>query len=92
MSSVERGVVVSAPAQAWEDADEDAGGLLDEWTAEIGAHVDANESIASMMVAKTSYSVDAPVAGTLVERLVPAGATITRGQALAVIDPDEGRA
>lgn len=82
------GVIVSAPPEAWEDAEDEAGGLLDEWAVVVGTQVAADEHIASLMVVKTSFSVVSPVAGTLIEQLVKAGDNVERDQPLAVVRPD----
>jgi pyruvate/2-oxoglutarate dehydrogenase complex dihydrolipoamide acyltransferase (E2) component len=78
---------VRAPEEVWEDTDEDVEGLLDDWHVAEGDAVEAGQAIASLMIVKTSFELEAPVAGTVARILVEKGATFGRDDELAQIEP-----
>ena len=84
--SGERTAVDSAavwPADA--DADE---GVVVNWFAREGSHVDAGEAVCEFQVEKVSVDVPAPVAGELDEIVVGEDDEFRRGDALAWIRPE----
>ncbi|MBS1868728.1 MAG: lipoyl domain-containing protein [Actinobacteria bacterium] len=80
-------LAVHAPTEVWEDADEDVEGLLDEWHVAVGDAVEAGQAIASLMIVKTSFDLEAPVTGTVAEILVAKGETFGRESELVRIEP-----
>ncbi len=76
---------VVAPAGIWEDTDDDVEGLLDEWQVAAGDTVTVGQALASLMVVKTSYELDSPLAGTVAEVCVAEGETFGRETVLARI-------
>jgi pyruvate dehydrogenase E2 component (dihydrolipoamide acetyltransferase) len=81
---------VRLPPEAWEDVEEGAEGLLEEWLVEEGATIEAGQSIANATVVKTSFEVLAPAAGTVESIAIADGETFGRETDLAWIDPAEG--
>lgn len=71
---------------AWEDLEEDVEALLDEWHVREGEVVEQGQLIATAMVAKSSFDVLAPAAGTIRKLLVTAQDNFTRSQALAELE------
>lgn len=70
---------------AWQDVEDDAEALLDEWLSKEGQQVNAGQHIATVMVIKTSHDILAPVDGTLSKLLVAEEENFSRDQALAEI-------
>lgn len=56
------------------------------WLRNVGDVVTAGEAIAEIETEKATVELEAPVAGTLAEILVPAGSDAAVGATLAVID------
>lgn len=61
-------------------------GTVVAWPVEVGARVEADQTICEVTTDKIDTDVPAPVAGTLVEILVPVGETVEVGTVLARID------
>jgi pyruvate/2-oxoglutarate dehydrogenase complex dihydrolipoamide acyltransferase (E2) component len=76
---------ICAPEAVWEDADEDVEGLLDEWLVAVGDAVERGQVIASLMIVKTSFDLEAPTAGTIAEILIAKGETFGRGTELVTL-------
>jgi 2-oxoglutarate dehydrogenase E2 component (dihydrolipoamide succinyltransferase) len=57
-----------------------------EWNVEAGQQVDAGTVLMKVETDKAIVEVPAPVAGTLVERLVDQDEDVTTGQPIAVIE------
>ncbi len=81
---------VRLPEEAWEDIEDDAEALLEEWLVEAGATVEAGQAVANATVVKTSLMVLAPAAGTLDSIAVADGETFGRETDLAWIEPADG--
>ncbi|KAL7422236.1 hypothetical protein Q5752_002882 [Cryptotrichosporon argae] len=65
-------------------------GTLKQWSKAVGDYVKQDEEIATIETDKIDVSVNAPVAGKIVELLVDEEATVTVGQDLLRIEPGEG--
>lgn len=72
--------------EAWEDLEEGVEALLDEWHVHEGEVVAQGQLIASAMVAKSSFDVLTPAAGTIRKLLVAAQNNFTRSQVLAELE------
>jgi pyruvate/2-oxoglutarate dehydrogenase complex dihydrolipoamide acyltransferase (E2) component len=67
---------------------EAADALVSIWLKSVGDAVTQGEAIAEIETEKATVELEAPVAGTLVEILVPAGQEAAVGAILAVIEDD----
>jgi pyruvate/2-oxoglutarate dehydrogenase complex dihydrolipoamide acyltransferase (E2) component len=76
-------IAIRLPDSAWEDVELGTEALLEEWTVPVGATVKAGQTVAIVVMVKTSVEVVAPVKGVLEQILIPAGDTIARDQPLA---------
>ncbi|MDB5952723.1 MAG: biotin/lipoyl attachment [Massilia sp.] len=76
-------IAIRLPDSAWEDVELGTEALLEEWTVPVGATVKAGQTVAIVVMVKTSVEVVAPVEGVLEQILIPAGDTIARDQPLA---------
>lgn len=72
--------------EAWEDMEDDAEALLDEWLVKEGDTVTEGQHIANVMLVKSSHEILAPVSGTVAKLLVAAEDNFPKGQPLAEID------
>ena len=64
-------------------------GLVSRYAVEIGEHVDAGDAVVVIESMKMENSLPAPAAGTISELPSRPGATVAKGDVLAVIKPDE---
>ena len=64
-------------------------GLVSRYAVEIGEHVDAGDAVVVIESMKMENSLPAPTAGTISELPSRPGATVAKGDVLAVIRPDE---
>lgn len=78
---------ITLPDSAWEDVEPGTEALLEEWTVKPGDTVKAGQTVAIVVMVKTSTEVAAPVAGVIASLLIPAGDTIARDRALATMTP-----
>ncbi|CUM56090.1 uncharacterized protein AC631_01462 [Debaryomyces fabryi] len=67
-------------------------GTLSEYLKEVGDFVNQDETIATIETDKIDVEVNAPVSGTITERLVEVEETVTVGQDLVKIEEGEGPA
>jgi 2-oxoglutarate dehydrogenase E2 component (dihydrolipoamide succinyltransferase) len=67
-------------------------GTLKAWSKQVGDTVAADEEVATIETDKIDVTVNAPMAGTLVELLAAEEDTVTVGQDLFRIEPGEGGA
>ena len=77
---------ISLPDEAWQDVEPGTEALLEEWLVASGDSVQAGQSIAIVVMVKTSIDVVAPANGAIGEILVAAGGTIAKGMPLATIE------
>lgn len=76
-------IAINLPDSVWDDVESGTEALLEEWTVPAGASVKAGQTVAIVVLVKTSVEVAAPADGVLEQILIPAGETIARGQSLA---------
>lgn len=72
------------PADAT-DVDE---GVVSNWYAREGSHVEQGKTICEIQIEKVSVDVPMPVTGTVTERLVAENDVFARGDPLARVSPD----
>jgi biotin carboxyl carrier protein len=70
---------------AWKDVDAGTEALLDDWKVSEGDLVKQGQTVAVVVLVKTSFDVLAPVDGTIEQILVVKEDTFKRGQALALL-------
>jgi pyruvate/2-oxoglutarate dehydrogenase complex dihydrolipoamide acyltransferase (E2) component len=73
---------------AWTDDVDEEEGVVVNWFAKEGRHVDAGESLCEVQVEKVSVDIDAPTDGELVEIVSGESAEFTVGDTLAWIEPE----
>lgn len=73
------------PGEAWQDVEPGTEALVEEWLVAEGDSVTAGQTIASVVVVKTSHDVQAPADGVVEKILVVAESTFRPGQALALL-------
>ncbi|MDL2355654.1 MAG: lipoyl domain-containing protein [Pseudomonadota bacterium] len=76
-------IAIQLPDSVWDDVESGTEALLEEWTVPVGATVTAGQTVAIVVLVKTSVEIAAPVDGVLEQILIPAGETIARGHPLA---------
>lgn len=69
--------------EAWKDVDAGTEALLDAWQVREGDPVKQGQTVAVVVLVKTSFDVLAPADGTIEQILVAKEDTFKRGQALA---------
>ena len=69
--------------EAWKDVDAGTEALLDAWKVQEGDQVKQGQTVAVVVLVKTSFDVPAPADGTIARILVAKEDTFKRGQALA---------
>src|SRR5919106_2579741 len=65
-------------------------GEILEWHAQEGEHIEADATIVEISTDKVDVEVPAPASGTVVKIHAQAGETVTVGQLLAEIQPENG--
>lgn len=70
---------------AWEGVEAGVHALLDAWLVPPGALVTAGQTLARVVLVKSTIDVPSPASGRLAAQLVNAGDTFARGQAIARI-------
>jgi pyruvate/2-oxoglutarate dehydrogenase complex dihydrolipoamide acyltransferase (E2) component len=78
-------IAVTLEARAWEGVDSGAQALLDSWLVQEGAQVQVGQTLARIVLVKSTLDVVAPSAGVVERILVPAGENFAQGQPLASI-------
>lgn len=76
-------IAINLPDSVWDDVEPGTEALLEEWTVPVGATVKAGQTVAIVVMVKTSVEIVAPVDGVLGQILIPAGDSIARGHPLA---------
>lgn len=72
-------IPITLPEEAWQDVEPGTEALLDEWLAASGEAVTAGQSIAVVVMVKTTIEVATPVNGVIDEIFIAAGGTIAKG-------------
>ena len=78
--------VVGLNDDAWEDVENDAEALLDEWLVKEGDSVTTGQCMANVMLIKASHEILSPVDGIVSKLLVEAEENFPKGQALCEIE------
>jgi len=79
---------VLLPGAAWKDVKPGTEALVDKWLVQQGEHVKAGQTMAVVVLVKTSYDIVAPIDAVVEQILVPQEATFKPGQALARLKAD----
>lgn len=76
-------IPINLPESVWNDVEPGTEALLEEWAVPVGATVKAGQTVAIVVLVKTSVEICAPADGVLEQIIIPAGDTIARGHPLA---------
>jgi pyruvate/2-oxoglutarate dehydrogenase complex dihydrolipoamide acyltransferase (E2) component len=71
--------------EIWKDVEPGTEALMDRWLVKEGDKVQAGQTVAQIVLVKTTVDVPAPVAGVVEKILVPAERTFARGRPLATM-------
>ena len=75
------GIVLAA--EAWKDVEPGTEALVDAWLVQAGDRVRAGQTLARVVLIKTSFDIVAPADGQIEQILVPRESTFKPGQPLA---------
>lgn len=78
-------IEISLTKDAWQDVEPGTEALVDAWLVKAGDTVSAGQPVASVVLVKTTYQVQAPAAGVIDQILVAAEDTFKPGQPLALL-------
>lgn len=76
---------IHLPQDAWEDVEPGTEALLEQWLVKPGDRVAAGQTVAVVVMVKTSIDVPAPEDGVLDQVLIEADATVAQGKPLATL-------
>ena len=79
---------VVLPGAAWKDVEPGTEALVDKWLVQQGERVKAGQTMAVVVLVKTSFDIVAPIDAVVEQILVPQEATFKPGQALARLKAD----
>ena len=79
-------IEIKLDSELWRDIDPGTEGLVDAWRVKEGDHVEAGQTLVTVILVKTTQELTAPRAGKVVQVLVPAEANFKQGQALALLE------
>ena len=79
---------VVLPGAAWKDVEPGTEALVDKWLVQQGEHVKAGQTMAVVVLVKTSFDIVAPIDAVVEQILVPQEATFKPGQPLARLKAD----
>jgi len=79
---------VVLPAAAWQDVEPGTEALLDKWLVQEGDRVKAGQTMALVVLVKTSFDIVAPIDAVVERILVPQEGTFKPGQPLARLKDD----
>jgi biotin carboxyl carrier protein len=79
---------VVLPSTAWKDVEPGTEALVDKWLVQEGGRVKAGQTMAVVVLVKTSFDIVAPIDGVVEQILVPQEATFKPGQPLARLKAD----
>ena len=74
---------INLPDEAWQDVEPGTEALLEEWMVAPGDTVKAGQSLAVVVMVKTSVDVAAPADGVIEEILIAKDDTVAQGKPLA---------
>ncbi|WP_424192261.1 lipoyl domain-containing protein [Ampullimonas aquatilis] len=70
---------ITLPDNVWDDVEPGTEGLLDEWLVQPGTAVKKGQSVAIVVIVKTSVEVAAPEDGVLGEIVIQKDDTVAKG-------------
>ena len=76
-------IEITLPEEAWQDVEPGTEALLEEWLVAPGDAVKAGQTVAIVVMVKTSTEVAAPAAGVIEEILIAKDDTVAQGKPLA---------
>lgn len=76
-------IEINLPEEAWQDVEPGTEALLEEWLVAPGDTVEAGQTVAIVVMVKTSTEVAAPTAGVIEEILIAKDDTVAQGKPLA---------
>lgn len=76
-------IEITLPEEAWQDVEPGTEALLEEWMVAPGDTVKAGQTVAIVVMVKTSTEVAAPADGVIEEILIAKDDTVAQGKALA---------
>ncbi|MGV8892029.1 MAG: lipoyl domain-containing protein [Burkholderiaceae bacterium] len=76
-------IEINLPTEAWQDVEPGTEALLEEWMVAPGDAVKAGQTVAIVVMVKTSTEVAAPVDGVIEEILIAKDDTVAQGKPLA---------
>lgn len=76
---------IHLPQDAWDDVEPGTEALLEQWLVKPGDSVTAGQTVAVVVMVKTSIEVPAPADGVLDRILIAADDTVAQGKALATL-------
>lgn len=76
-------IEITLPEEAWQDVEPGTEALLEEWLVGPGDAVEAGQTVAIVVMVKTSTEVAAPAAGVIEEILIAKDDTVAQGKPLA---------
>ncbi len=71
--------------ELWKDVEPGTEALMDRWLVKEGDKVQAGQTVAQVVLVKTTVDVPAPAAGIVEKILIPAEQTFGRGRPLATM-------
>jgi pyruvate/2-oxoglutarate dehydrogenase complex dihydrolipoamide acyltransferase (E2) component len=79
---------ITLPDAAWEGLEPTVEALVDRWLVQEGDAVRRGQSLATVVLVKTSRDIEAPADGRVTHILVGAGHTFHRCQPVATLEPE----
>jgi pyruvate/2-oxoglutarate dehydrogenase complex dihydrolipoamide acyltransferase (E2) component len=76
-------IEITLPNEAWQDVEPGTEALLEEWMVAPGDTVKAGQTVAIVVMVKTSTEVAAPADGVIEEILIAKDDTVAQGKPLA---------
>lgn len=76
---------IHLPQEAWDDVEPGTEALLEQWLVKPGDSVTAGQTVAVVVMVKTSIEVPAPADGVLDQILIAADDTVAQGKPLATL-------
>lgn len=78
-------IEIFMPEKAWQDVEPGTEALLEEWLVAPGDAVKAGQSLAIVVLVKTSIEIAAPADGLIEQILIAANDTIAQGMPLVIM-------
>lgn len=76
---------IHLPQDAWQEVEPGTEALLEQWLVKPGDSVKAGQTVAVVVMVKTSIEVPAPADGVLDQVLIEVDATVAQGKPLATL-------